>query len=127
MIESRKICIDASTICQLRCPSCPTATGETDKGIGRGFLRFEDFKEIVERNPQIYSIELSNWGEIFLNKELGRIIEYAYMHNIALSAVNGANINNVTEDTLEALVKYKFRHSIKRKGKNIKLSKNFRN
>ena len=74
-----------------------------------GFLRFEDLKEIVERNPQIYSVELSNWGEIFLNKELGKIIEYAYIHNIALSVANGTNMNNVSEDVLEALVKYKIR------------------
>lgn len=109
MIKPKRICIDASTVCQLKCPSCPTANGEIGKRLGMGFLRFKDFKEILEKNPQIYSVELSNWGEIFLNKELGRIIKYAYMHNIALSAANGANINNATDDILEAMVKYKFR------------------
>jgi MoaA/NifB/PqqE/SkfB family radical SAM enzyme len=108
-IKSKKICLDASTLCTLKCPLCPTASGETGKKLGRDFLRFSTFKEIVDKNPQVYSIELSNWGEVFLNKELTKIIEYAYMHNIALSAGNGANMNNPDEDLLEVLVKYKFR------------------
>ena len=84
-INPKKIGLDASTVCQLKCPSCPTATGETGKKLGKGFLQFKDFKEIVDKNPQLHSIELSNWGEIFLNKELPKIIEYAYVHNVALS------------------------------------------
>ena len=68
--------------------------GKISRKLGKGFLRFSDFKEIVDRNPQVYSIELSNWGEIFLNKELAKIIEYSYLHNIALSVGNGSNMNN---------------------------------
>lgn len=109
MIKPKKICLDASTVCQLKCPSCPTANGETGKKLGKGFLRFKDFKEIVDKNPQLHSIELSNWGEIFLNKELSEIIEYAYVHDVALSAASGTNLNNANENVLEALVKYKFR------------------
>ncbi|MBA7510227.1 hypothetical protein ES705_02203 [subsurface metagenome] len=108
-IKPKKIWLDASTVCQLKCRSCPTATGEIGKKLGKGFLQFKDFKEIVDKNPQIHSIELSNWGEIFLNKELPEIIKYAYMHNVALNAVNGVNLNNADENVLEALVKYKFR------------------
>ena len=109
MLKPKRICIDASTVCQLKCPSCPNASGEIGKRLGSGFLQFKDFKEIMEKNPHIYGVQLSNWGEIFLNKEMGRIIEYAYKHNIALSVGNGTNFNNVTDDTLEAMVKYKFR------------------
>ncbi len=100
--------LDASTVCQLKCPSCPTASGETGKKLGSGFLKFDDFKKVVDGNPWISHIELSNWGEIFLNKELIKMLCYAYKHNVLLSARNGANLNNVQEDVLEALVKYKF-------------------
>ncbi|MDR4498429.1 MAG: radical SAM protein [Candidatus Scalindua sp.] len=109
LILPRKIRLEASTDCQLKCQSCPTASGEVGKRLGVGFLKFSDFKNIVDKNPWISHIELSNWGEIFLNKELIKIIKYAYTHNVALHANNGTNLNTVDYDVLEALVKYKFR------------------
>ena len=108
-IKPKKLWLDGSTICQLKCPSCPTSTGEIGEKIGSGFLKFKDFKKIVDENPRIYSIELSNWGELFLNSELSEIIEYAYRNNVALTAVNGVNLNHVGKNVLESLVKYKFR------------------
>ena len=101
--------LDASTVCQLKCPSCPTATGATGRKLGVGFLKFEDFKGFIHRNPQVSHIELSNWGEVFLNKNLVKILEYAYRHNVCLYIANGANLNHVREDVVEALVKYKLR------------------
>jgi MoaA/NifB/PqqE/SkfB family radical SAM enzyme len=82
MIRPKKISLEASTACQLRCPSCPTANGVIAKSIGTGFLRFGAFKKLIQDNPSIASIELSNWGEIFLNPDLEKIIEHAYQHNI---------------------------------------------
>ena len=107
-IKLRMIRLDASTVCQLKCPSCPTASGETGKKLGSDFLKFDDFKRVVDKNPWVSHIELSNWGEIFLNQELIKMLRYAYKHNVLLSARNGANLNNVRKDVLEALVKYKF-------------------
>lgn len=109
IIQPRRIRLEASTACQLKCPSCPTASGETGKRLGVGFLKFDDFKRIVDENTWVAHIELSNWGEIFLNKDLMKIMKYAYEHNVALYATNGVNLNTVKEDTLKALVKYKFR------------------
>jgi MoaA/NifB/PqqE/SkfB family radical SAM enzyme/uncharacterized cupin superfamily protein len=109
MIKHRNIRIDASTVCQLKCPSCPTASGETGEKLGLGFLKLNDFKNLIDSNPHVSHVELSNWGEIFLNKELIDIMKYAYTHDVLLFARNGANLNNVHYDVLEALVKYKFR------------------
>jgi hypothetical protein len=40
-----KISLDASSICQLKCPICPTSKGEIKNTIiGSGFLRLNDFK-----------------------------------------------------------------------------------
>lgn len=108
-LNPRYVRLDASTVCQLKCPSCPTATGATGKKLGVGFLKLEDFKGFVRRNPNVAHIELSNWGEVFLNKEFAKILEYAYRHNVCLYIANGANLNNVREDMAEALVKYKLR------------------
>jgi len=100
--------IDVSTVCQLKCPSCPTAAGEIDKHIGSGFLKFEDFKKIIDNNSWIRDVELSNWGEIFLNPELLKIVKYAHEKNVVLRADTGVNLNTVSEKVLEALVKYRF-------------------
>jgi MoaA/NifB/PqqE/SkfB family radical SAM enzyme/quercetin dioxygenase-like cupin family protein len=109
IILPRQISLEASTVCQLKCHSCPTASDETGKGLGVGYLKFSDFKDIVDKNCFISNIQLSNWGEIFLNNELIKIVKYAYKHNVVLSALNGVNLNHVNEDVLEALVKYRFR------------------
>lgn len=110
MINSiQKISIDASTFCQLKCPECSTSKGIIKNGIvGSGHLSFDNFKRIVDSNPIINEIELSNWGEIFLNPELINIMKYAYDRNIKLTAGNGVNFNSVDSNTLEALVIYKF-------------------
>ncbi len=109
IIRPRSIRLEVSTVCQLKCPSCPNASGEIAGHLGSGFLKLADFKDIIDRNPWVSHIELSNWGEIFLNRELIPMMQYAYGKNVALSAGNGVNLNNVTEEVLESLVKYKFR------------------
>lgn len=106
----KSIRLDASTNCQLKCPSCPTAKGEIKKNIGGGFLKFEDFQKIVDENNSVLHIELSNWGEIFLNPDLPKILAYSYQKSVALTASNGVNLNTVKPEVLEAVVKYKVRH-----------------
>jgi MoaA/NifB/PqqE/SkfB family radical SAM enzyme len=109
MIEPVAIRLEASSHCQLRCPSCPTTEGAIDQAIGKGFLKAADFQEFLERNPSVRSIELSNYGEIFLNPQLLDILKIAHERNVALTALNGVNLNNVSDEVLEALVKYRFR------------------
>ena len=70
-------------------------------------MSFDKFRYILDSNPQIKEVELSNWGEIFLNPEIGQMIKYAYEHNVSLLCNNGTNFNYVKEEVLEALVKYK--------------------
>lgn len=102
-----RIRIDASSVCQLKCHLCPQNTGGL-KSIGRGYLKFDHFKKFVQNHPGFSIIELSNWGELFLNPELHKIIEYAHQKKIWLTANNGANLNHLTEEVAESLVKYKF-------------------
>ena len=101
--------LDACTLCQLKCPACFRQTNpEYSKFIGEGYLKFKDFKKLVDENEFIKIIELSNSGEIFLNPELVDIIKYAYEKNIKLTAYNGVNLNYLTDEQADALVKYKF-------------------
>jgi len=107
-INPSKIRLDVSTVCQLKCPSCSNAGGLIARHLGAQFLKFKDFKKIVDSHPSIRSIELSNWGEIFLNSDLLKIAAYAYKNKIVLNAINGVNLNTVSEEMLEGLVKYQF-------------------
>ena len=77
--------------------------------VGNGYLKFKDFRSFVKKNSFITTIELSNNGEIFLNPELLNIIKYAHENGIELFAKNGVNFNMVSDEMLEALVKYRFK------------------
>jgi MoaA/NifB/PqqE/SkfB family radical SAM enzyme len=107
--ETHTLRLEASTFCQLKCPICPTPSGAIKADLGAGFLSFETFRRLVDDHPWIWEIELSNWGEIFLNPEIERIIAYAYRRSVALTAFNGANLNHVKDRVLEAMARYRFR------------------
>lgn len=106
-ILPENIRIDASTICQLKCEGCYFQKSDY-QGLGPGFLRVDDFEKVLIDNPQIKRVELSNYGEIFLNPELISIMKCAHERSVALEAAMGVNFNTVTREQLEALVKYRF-------------------
>ncbi len=111
-LYGRHIRLDASSMCQLKCLACPTSSGYNKKHVvGWGHLAFHNFKNLIDDNPDIHTIELSNWGEIFLNPELAAIIEYAHRAGVTLRANNGVNFNSVEDDAILAMVKYRF-HSL---------------
>jgi hypothetical protein len=101
------VVIDASSYCQLNCKLCPRDLYV--KRAGLGYLRFADFKKFIDLHPGIKNIDLSHTGELFLNPELLDIIKYAYLKHVNLIANNGVNFNNVSDKTLECLVKFKFK------------------
>ena len=103
-----KIRLEASTLCQLRCTGC-SFQQNNHENLGGGFLSFDHFKRLVDENPQIKEIELSNWGELFLNPELVDIMRYAHQKKVFLTAYNGSNFNTVSEEQLHALVDYNFK------------------
>jgi hypothetical protein len=76
--------------------------------IGKGFLKLADFRQVLDAHPGLKDIELSNYGEIFLNPEIVPIMALAHERGVRLSAMNGANFNRVTDEQLAALVQYGF-------------------
>lgn len=105
----KKIRLDASSVCQLKCPACSTASGFNKTGVvGWGHLRVEDFSRLLHENPNLKHIEVSNWGEIFLNPKIDEILKLAFENKVRLTAANGVNLNTVKESTLENLVRYRF-------------------
>jgi MoaA/NifB/PqqE/SkfB family radical SAM enzyme len=78
--------------------------------LGRGFLRPENFRRLLDQGEgSLRSIELSNFGEPFLNPNLLEIFRIAYERGVALTINNGANLNNVRTEVLEGLIKYRVR------------------
>ena len=103
----KTIRIDGSSICQLRCLGCGFQNSN-GREIGLGYLTFEHFKDFIDNNTQIERIELSNYGEIFLNPDLIQIMSYAYEKGVRLEASMGVNFNTVSDEQIHALVDYEF-------------------
>lgn len=77
-LNSYPLClfICPGNICNLKCKLCPT--GLNQEGRKKGFMKFEDFKKIIDEcGPYLYDIQLYNWGEPFLNKDLIKMARYA--------------------------------------------------
>lgn len=104
----KKIRIDVSTKCQLNCQRCYMRMDKegAENGCGLGNLKFENFKKFIDDND-FESIELSNHGEIFLNPEIDKIIEYANSKNIEMTMDNGVNLNYLPDSTAEIIVRCK--------------------
>jgi len=105
----RSIQIDASSHCQLACPVCPTADGRTRGVLGAGHLQVADFEALLDGNPELAEVELSNYGEMFLNPRLPELLEAAYRRKVVVSGNNGVNLNFAREEALEAVVRYRVR------------------
>ena len=102
--------LDICTLCQLNCVECFMRKDEENirKQGGFGYVDFETFKNFIDKHPFIEKINVSNHGEIFLNPDLDKILEYAYQKGVVLGANSGVNLNTISEETAENLVKYQF-------------------
>lgn len=97
----RYLIIDPGNICNLNCALCPT--GQNKKGRPKGFMPFKSFKKIVdELGSFIVKIDLYNWGEPFLNKDIFQMIHYARNKHILVNV--SSNMNYFDEFMAEKLV-----------------------
>jgi len=96
-----KLTIDIGNVCNLKCPLCPTGRG--DKGASKGFMKFQEFKSIIDEMGMFLThLELHNWGEPLLNKELVDMVQYAKRKRIP--TVISTNLNILDKETAEALI-----------------------
>lgn len=77
-------------------------------GIGAGYLSASNFDGFLAANAYIRHVELSNWGEVFLNPELLDILHVARHHDVTLGAASGVNLNHLDAPVAEALVTTRF-------------------
>ncbi len=101
----RKVRLEVCSKCQLKCPTCATARGETRTGVvAWGELAPENLTKFLGIAGRIRSLEISNWGEIFLNRRLSALLERARDSGVAVTVANGVNLNTASDEALEALV-----------------------
>lgn len=98
-----RVRLEFSTVCQLRCAGCSFQKGGKDD-LGRGFLSVENFKKFCDMNPFIREIEISNYGEPFLNPNLVEMLYIAKEKGISMLCLNGTNFNTVSDEQIHALV-----------------------
>ena len=102
-----RIQLDICSLCNLNCPACSMRRLNYGK-IGAGYLKFDTFKNFIDNNiDYIKCIEISNSGEPFLNPDVIKILEYAYINNIDILVKNGTNFNFNNDNIIKALVDYK--------------------
>jgi MoaA/NifB/PqqE/SkfB family radical SAM enzyme len=96
-----KLVIDPTDNCNLNCPLCPT--GMNRKGRARGFMDIEKYKIIINENYNyLFGIDLYNWGEPLLHKEIFEMASYAQEKNISVTI--SSNLNYLTDDMAEKAV-----------------------
>jgi hypothetical protein len=77
--------------------------------LGRGHLSVQDFTTLLDNSPELLQVELSNYGEMFLNPQLAEILRIAHSRQVVVSGNNGVNLNFASEEALEAVVRYRVR------------------
>ena len=83
--------IEPTNFCNLKCPECPSGTGELTRPLG--FLSVEQFAKIIDEiSPTSFYIQLFFQGEPYLNKNLSKMIKYAQSKNVYVSVSTNGNL-----------------------------------
>lgn len=76
-ISRPEVAIDIAGKCNLKCPSCPQGNMENIRP--EGCMSAPTYKQVLSKLlrelPSTINIELSTWGEPFMNSELAQIIQ----------------------------------------------------
>lgn len=90
--------IETGNFCNLKCPLCPTGSGQ--EGLEKGFMKLEMFSKIFcELSGSLKSLNLYSWGEPLLNNDLIKIIKYAKKVKPSVRITTSTNLN-IRDDAL---------------------------
>lgn len=96
------IIIDPNNVCNLSCKLCITGQGKS-KRLPK-LLAFSDFKKIIDQLGEwAINLDLYNWGEPFLNKDLFKMITCAKRWNLKVAI--STNLNHFSPQMAQELIK----------------------
>ncbi len=93
--------VDPTTICNLKCPLCPTGT----KTLNRKpqMMAWDTYTRTLDLlAPHAYEINLHNWGESLLHPRIFDMIHYARRKNLATNM--STNFNRVQPEDIDQIV-----------------------
>jgi radical SAM protein with 4Fe4S-binding SPASM domain len=103
------ISIETSSVCNLKCPECPTGRGEVYREYPE--MPFEIFKKIIDESAtHLIYLMLYFQGEPFLAKNFHRMVSYAKNKKIyTMTSTNGhflgeANCEKIIESGLDRII-----------------------
>ncbi len=95
------VMIEPTNACNLRCPLCPTGRGTL--GRKTTFLPLELFKKCIdELGPYLIEVNVSNYGEPMLHRDLPEMIRYAKATGARVGM--GCNAHLLDADSARVLV-----------------------
>ncbi|MCI5123126.1 MAG: radical SAM protein [Candidatus Electrothrix sp. AR5] len=105
-VQPSNLMIDACSICQLNCPRCPVTTMGYEDNIKKGYLDVSNFEKLLKNNKRIVTVRIDSFGESLLNPHFGELIRVAHDNNVRVKCDVGVNLNTVSEENIEKIVKY---------------------
>ncbi len=97
--------VEISGVCNLCCISCPRAT-RYPSGRNATMMNLDTFKKVVSKirceSPFVGNIQLYQWGEPTLNKELPHMIRYARDYGILSTISSNLNYNADFQNIINA-------------------------
>ncbi len=95
--------LEPGTICNLRCPFCPTGNGELR--LAKELLSLENFGRIMShiRVEYLTRAHLYNWGEPLLNPHLNEFIRFFSARNIHTTVSTNFSVKDYDEAFLAEL------------------------
>lgn len=87
--------IDIVGTCNLKCPSCPV--GNYEEQPSKGLMSLEDYRLILEKirnehHGEKLFIDLYNWGEPGIHKQLGEIIKLTHEFGYGVGISSNLNV-----------------------------------
>ena len=99
----KKITIEPTNHCQLKCPLC--ATGVRDTSVEYGLFKLKKYKKVVDQLAKwAQTIQLFSWGEPFLNKSFIKMIGYTSQNPHKIRSVVSANLNDITDEQIKGML-----------------------
>ena len=83
------ITLEISSACNLKCPMCPQPERMRRP---KGFMPFDTFRRVLDANPHLRRVGLTNWGETLLHPELGRLLAYAREKDVEVCLTTNATL-----------------------------------